>query len=506
MMNAGAKFILWITCYFLPLSSMFGAAKPQIIIGSKDFPESMLLTEIMATMIEQNSDFTVIRKQGLGGTFIVFEAIRQGQIDIYPEYTGTGLTAILKEGTNDLSARETLKLVREQFQDKYHLVWLDPFGFNNSYALAVSRSLKISSISQLNSIAGQIKAGFSHEFLSREDGYKGLKNYYGLQLPDIRGMEHGLVFKAIEDGQINLTDAYSTDGKLLRYHLKLLKDDRDFFPAYFAAPLVRDDLLKAYPEIRTILGKLNNSIDDETMQRLNYQVEVEGKTFCDVARNFLIKKNLIHSRGPADLKTQLIPWLKIKEHLVLTLVATLLAALLGIPLGLFISRFRKVASGVLSFANVIQTIPSLAILGFLIPIFGIGVKPAIIALFLYALLPIVRNTYVGIQTVNPALKEAGIALGMTSWQRLFLVELPLSSRLIMAGVRTAFVINIGTATLAAFIGAGGLGELILTGITLNNNQLIMKGAIPAAVLALALDFLLGKLENLLEPKGLKIQQ
>ena len=465
----------------------------------------MLLTEIMATLIEQSGDFNVTRKQGLGGTFIVFEAIQQGQIDIYPEYTGTGLTAILKQQANGLSTKETLRLVREQFKQKYDLVWLDPFGFNNTYALAASQSLPIAKISQLNSIADKIHAGFSHEFISREDGYKGLEKSYGLHLPDVRGMEHGLAFKAIQDGQINLTDAYSTDGKLLKYHLKLLKDDHHFFPPYFAAPLVRAGLLTKYPEIRTVLGKLQNAIDDATMQQLNYQVEVEGKSFHEVARDFLIKKKLINPKNAALEKTPIIPWVKIREHLLLTLVATFLAALLGIPLGLFIARFQKIASGVLAFANIVQTIPSLAILGFLIPLFGIGVKPAIIALFLYALLPIVRNTYTGIQTVNPALKEAGTALGMTSWQRLLMVELPLSSRLILAGVRTALVINIGTATLAAFIGAGGLGELILTGITLNDNGLIMKGAIPAAILALVLDFLLGKLEKALEPKGLKIQ-
>ncbi|MNV72472.1 Glycine betaine/carnitine/choline transport system permease protein OpuCB [compost metagenome] len=188
----------------------------------------------------------------------------------------------------------------------------------------------------------------------------------------------------------------------------------------------------------------------------------------------------------------------------LVLLSMLFAIIVGIALGIMITRVKPLKGITLGAAGILQTIPSLAMLGFMIPLFGIGMKTAVVALFLYSLLPIIRNTYTGITDVDPSIVEAARGMGMKSWQILFRVQLPLALSVIMAGIRTAAVINVGTATLAAFIGAGGLGEFIFLGIQRNIEALTLLGAIPAAILALVLDYLLGLLERLTTPKGLKV--
>ncbi len=477
-----------------------------IKIGSKRFPESQLLAEIMSLMIENNTGLQVDRKFGLGGTLICFEALKSNNIDMYPEYTGTGLTAILKEELNGLDTEQVYKKVSDDFKKNFAQIWLQPFGFNNTYALAISKKFDIKTISDLKPVLDKLHVALSHEFINRSDGYEGLVKHYGFSFPDMVGMEHGLVYKAIEGGKIDLTDAYSTDGNLIRYNLALLEDDKKFFPPYYAAPVVRQEILKKYPEVEKVLNQLHNQITNEEIIKLNYKVEVQGEGYENVARQFLIDKKFITDFTKKVKTERKIPIIKLGiQHILITLSATALAIFVGLPIGLLISRYSSYAGPVLAFIGVIQTIPSLAILGFMIPIFGIGLPPAIAALFLYGLLPIIRNTYTGITSVDPALKEAGKGMGMTSLQLMLMLELPLSTRIIMAGIRTAMVINIGTATLAAFIGAGGLGELIVTGLSLNDNNLILWGAIPSALLALIVDFLLARLESLLEPKGLKLK-
>jgi osmoprotectant transport system permease protein len=316
-------------------------------------------------------------------------------------------------------------------------------------------------------------------------------------------MEHGLVYMAIEQGEIDVTDAYETDGKLKRYDLNMLEDDMDFFPPYEAAFLVRNETLSSLPGIKNKLQKLSGTISTSRMRDLNYEVEVLGKPISEVARQFLRSQGWIGESG--NMKERGSSNLLLRQtwrHIELTLLATIMAIMTGIPLGVYITWNKRMAAIVIGFANIIQTIPSLAILGFMIPLFGIGFKPAIAALFLYGLLPIIRNTYAGINNIDPKLIESGNSMGLNNWQLLYMLELPLSTQIIMAGIRTSMVINIGTATLAAFIGAGGLGDFIITGITLNDHSLIMKGAVPAAFLALSVDFLLGKLEKFIGPMGL----
>ncbi len=481
-------------------------SRSDIRIASKRFPESRLLLEIMAQLIEEKTDLTVERKNGLGGTLICFQALIHGEIDIYPEYTGTGWTAILKQEEKITDPEVIYDKVKKAFSEKYDLEWLSPFGFNNTYALAVPADFPAKKASDLEKYKEEIQAGFTHEFLKRPDGYPGLAQHYGFSLSDVKGLDHGLAYLAISQGEINLIDAYSTDGKIAKYKLKILKDDKAFFPPYYAAPLVNKKTLQKYPQLREALKPLANILDDEKMTQLNYLVEVEKQSFSQVAQQFLTKEGLAEKNSDISSAPKVDLLRLTRQHLYLTFMATTLSILVAVPLGLLISKFSWLAAFILGVCGVIQTIPSLAILGFMIPIFGIGIQPAIAALFLYGLLPIVRNTYTGIQGVSGELKEAALGMGMTSWQIMFYLELPLATKIIMAGIRTAVVINIGTATLAAFIGAGGLGEPIVTGLSLNDNDLILWGAIPAAILALVVDFALARIENFIEPTGLQIDR
>ncbi len=197
--------------------------------------------------------------------------------------------------------------------------------------------------------------------------------------------------------------------------------------------------------------------------------------------------------------------LALQEHLLLVLVPIVCAIIVAVPLGILATRYKWVEKPVLAIGNILQTIPSLALLALMIPLgLGIGKKPAMVALFLYSLLPILRNTYTGIIGVPRPVKEAALGMGMTTFQRLYIVELPIAFSIIMAGIRTATVICIGTATLSALIGGGGLGEFIVTGLNMVRDELILLGAIPAALMALLADFLMGKLEDLVTPRGLKI--
>jgi len=501
--------------------------RETIVIGSKNFTENRLLGEIMAQLLEAETDLVVERRTNLGGTTVVFTALTSGQIDIYPEYTGTGWSIHLGRTDRVADPLRAYLVVAEAFARRYDITWLSPFGFSNSYALAVSdetaNRLDLRRISDLREHQEALVAGVSHEFLNRQDGYPGLAAAYGLRLPNLKGMEHGLAYEAIRSGRIDLIDTWTTDGKLLRYDITILEDDEKFFPPYDAAPIVRGETLRRHPEIRAVLSKLAFRIDDQKMRTLNFQVEEQGGPFDRVARDFLRAEGLIDAgaggkgRGAsADGSTRDGFWAFMKSrlprtldltltHLWLTGIAVALAIALAVPLGILLTLWPPLVPPVLGGAGVIQTIPSLALLAFMIPIplLGLGSRSAIAALFLYALLPIVRNTYTGIKGVDPDLLEAAQGMGLRRHQILLFLQLPLATRTIMAGIRTSTVISIGVATLAAFVGAGGLGDPIVTGLQLNDMNLILSGAIPAALLALVVDFILGRVETALVPRGIR---
>ena len=454
-----------------------------IVIGSKNFGESYLLSEIAAQLLERQG-FAVERRFGLGGTLICYEALRNGEIDFYIEYTGTLSQAVLK-----MPGRPTRKEINAELRT-LGLQILSEIGFNNTYAVAVRESqaqeLSLSAIGDLAEYPNLLFA-FSHEFLQRGDGWPGLSKLYDLK-QKVEGIEHGLAYQAIADGAIDATDAYSTDGELLRYNLRVLEDSKSYFPAYRAAPLARNNLSI---DVQAALAPLKNLIDDAQMQQLNAEVVVQGKSFQDVANEFITSK--AKDLGLAQSEYRSVSWQQelwghFLRHIQLTGVALFGAIIVGLGLSLLIYSNAGVANAVVYACGLMQTIPSLALLALMIPIFGIGVLPAIIALFLYSLLPIVRNAVTALSGVDPTLVKVSRALGLTPWEQLRFLRLPLSMPAIFAGIRTAAVISIGTATLAAFIGAGGLGEPIVVGLSLNDSDMILRGAIPAALLAILTEF------------------
>jgi len=467
-----------------------------ISIGAKNFNEGYLLSEILAQLLESNG-FQIKRHYNLGGTLVCFEALKNREIDIYPEYTGTISEQILQSDENF-----SLEELRVHMGKQYGLEISEPYGFNNTYALAVTRSTsdryKLQHISDLRDYP-ELNFAFSYEFIRRKDGWQNLASVY--QLPQIPvGIEHGLSYQAIAQEKVDLIDIYSTDGEVTRYDLKILEDDLNFFPRYMAVALYSSDLPKAAKEL---VSRLNNSIDEEKMQELNAQVVFEKKSYVQVANSFLKSIKLVSESKKYHQNNYLEILNKTLVHLQLTAIALIAAMLFAIPLGILIYHYSAIAKPILYFTGLLQTIPSIALLALMIPLFGIGVFPAIVALFLYALLPILRNTATALFSIDPLLKKVATGIGLTRWQRLRLIEIPLSTPTIFAGIKTAAVISIGTATLAAFIGAGGLGEFIVTGLALNNTSMILKGAIPAAILAILVEFLFEVIEKMFVPKHLQ---
>ncbi len=506
----------------LAFSSGVSAQDKTVVIASKNFTENRLLGEMLAQLIEQKTDLNVERRLNLGGSTMVFNAIRSGQVDIYPEYTGTGWIALLKRKERASDPLKVYTQVADAFRQELGLVWLSPFGFNNTYAIAMDEAVAerygIETISDMKPHADKLRGAMTHECVERQDCYRGLVKAYEFELPNVRGMEHGLSYEALRTNRVDFVDAYTTDGKLLRYKVRILEDDKGFFAPYDAAPVVRADTLAKHPQLREVINLLAYQIDEEKMRKLNFEVEENGGTYAAVARSFLsslgggsAKGVTSTAKAPTKRGFFDVLWARrdttmrlAAEHMWLTLIAVLLSVLFAVPIGIWLTRKPGLSPTVLGVAGIIQTIPSLALIAFMIPVpgLGLGARSAIAALFLYALLPIMRNTFTGINEVDPTLVEAARGIGLTDKQILTKVELPLAMRTIMAGIRTSTVISIGVATLAAFIGAGGLGDPIVTGLQLNDTMLILSGAIPAALLALIVDGLLGLAEKRLTPKGL----
>ena len=507
------------------LTAFLGTVPPQgeVVVASKNFTEAHILGELFALMLEQHTDLEVEHRSGLGGTLVCFTALENGEIDLYPDYTGTLWATVLKESEKSSDPMRVYHGVQKGLRDLHDVELLHPLGLNNTYAIAMeAEKAEARGLRTLSDLRGQedLRAGFSIEFVHREDGWEGLGPFYGIELAEVRPMEHALAYEALMEGSIDLIDAYSTDAKLERFGLHVLEDDRGFFPPYHAAPLVRRELLADHPEVGEVLGRLSYRISDEAMTRMNHRVEVGGEDFREVARSFLLEEGLLadteRASEPKSDRSSFTAflwsrrgetWRLFVEHLWLTLIAVSLAALVAIPVGIWLTKHAAARRIALTFAGVMQTVPSLALLAFLIAVPGLGltVRSAIAALFLYALLPILRNTHTGVDEVDPDIVDAARGMGLTPRQILFRIQLPLATRTIMAGVRTATVISIGVATLAAFIGAGGLGEPIVTGLYLNDPWMILSGAIPAALMALLADAFLARMEQVVVPRGLRLR-
>jgi osmoprotectant transport system substrate-binding protein/osmoprotectant transport system permease protein len=467
-------------------------------VGSKSFTESYVLAEVSAQVME-SAGARVERRLGLGGTGITYRALVNGRIDVYPEYTGTISRTILKE-----ASRESVEAIRAGL-GPLGLTISDPLGFENTYALAVrddvARRLGLERISDL---AGhpELRGAFTSGFLERDDGWPGLRRYYGLGLTDVRVIEHALAYQAIASGAVDVIDVFSTDGRLTRPGLVVLRDDRHFFPTYAAVLLARRDFVEQQPRAWAALERaMVGRIDARAMAGLNAMADLQGRTVRQTAARFLGREvtdadergRMVRELGTLTL-----------QHLGLVVAAVASAVIVGVPLGILAARSTALGQAELMVVGVLQTIPALALLCFMIPFLGIGTLPALVALSLYALLPIVRSTVTGLATLDRQLLEIADVLGFAGWQRLKRIELPLASVSVLAGVKTAAIWTVGTATLAAFIGGGGYGTLIVRGLALDDVTTILAGAIPAALMALLFHALFEALDRLLIPRGLRL--
>lgn len=476
--------------FLLPLVLFFNAALPAhamdggtLKVGSKRFTESYILGEIVRQSAAPH--VRTEHRQGLGNTAIVLAALQAGSIDVYAEYMGTIASEILKHDkpiTLDQMQRELAPL---------GLGVAVPLGFNNTYALAMRSDADISRLDQL-AAQPALKFGLSHEFIGRVDGWPGLAARYGLpQRP--RGLDHGIAYEALAQRQVDVIDIYSTDAKIRQYGLRVLADTQQYFPRYDAMLLYRLDLPPRFPTAWKALQTLQGRISESDMIAMNAAVEIDGRRFADVAQQWLMQHEKAGGQANKPVqRTTLLDkilgddlWTLTRQHLTLVLLSVGVACLIGIPLGVLAAFYAPLRQTVLALVGVLQTVPSLALLAILIPVLGmIGTVPALVALCVYALLPIVRNTCTGILQVPEGLRMAALALGLSKRDRLLYVDLPLALPVILAGVKTAAVMSVGTATIAAFIGAGGYGERITIGLALNDNDMLLAGAIPAAVLAL----------------------
>ena len=270
--------------------------REKIVIGSKDFSENIVLGEMLAQLVEEHTDLKVERKLNMGGTFVCFEALKKGEISVYAEYTGTGLTAQLKMDVI-IDPDESYAVVKDAFDKQFNIKWLEPLGFNNTYAIAVTDEIakkhNLEKCSDLARVSKDLVFGAEHEFFNRQDGFDGFIDLYGIKFKDINKMNVSLKYQAIGEGQMDVTDVFATDGQIRQYDLKILDDDKNFFPPYYAAPIVRKDVLNAHPQLEDVLNMLAGNINDEVMTELNYKIDVEQQQIEKVAKEFLQSKGLI---------------------------------------------------------------------------------------------------------------------------------------------------------------------------------------------------------------------
>jgi osmoprotectant transport system permease protein len=500
---SGTRWLCWVA---LVAAAGCGGQRTDVRIGSKRFTESEILGA-MLTQVAGTANVRAEHRQALGDTIVVWEGLLHGAIDAYVEYTGT-LTQDILAGehlADEAALRASLA--------KQGLGMSKPLGFNDSYAIGMRKDkadqLGIACISDLSKHP-DLRPGFSNQFLERKkDGWAPLRRRYGLPQQTPAGSEHDVAYEAMDKGDIDFTEVYTTDAKLSFYDFKLLVDDLHFFPIYDAVIVYRLDLAEHQPKALEKLLGLEGKISRDDMIDMNARVDLKGPNHAaagQASADFLAQKlgiTVVYS--PDTLVDRLTR--TTLQHLRLVGVSLALAVLVAVPLGILAAEWQRLGQVILAMTGVVQTIPALALL-MLIYVWlntGFGAPTAIVALFLYSLLPIVRNTYTGLHDVPLPLRESAEALGLSAFARLRLVEMPMASRSILAGIKIAAVINIGNATLGGFIAAGGYGQPIFAGLNRNDSSLILEGAIPAVVLALVVQGLFELAERYLVPKGLRLR-
>ena len=474
-----------------------GAQEP-VVVGSKSFTEGVIVGEL-ATLVVRAAEVPVEHRRELGGTRILFGALEAGEIDVYGEYTGTLTEEILADEDVDSLAEIRVALGRRG------IAMTAPLGFNNTYAIGVradvAEELGLRTISDLRGHPA-LRLGLTNEFMDRGDGWPGLRQRYGLTQENVRGLDHDLAYKAIGSDKLDAMDVYTTDAEIAAYDLVVLEDDQAYFPRYEAVLLYRQDLAERHPAAVEALDQLPGRFEEGRMQRLNGAVKLDGRREEEVAADVLAEAlGLTVTTEAPSLVDRL--GQRTLEHVFLVGVSLCAAIVVAIPLGIFAAARPRWGQVVLGLVGVVQTIPALALLVFMIPLLGIYAPPALAALFLYSLLPIVRNTHAGLVGIPAPLTESAMALGLSPSAQLRRVALPLALPSILAGIKTAAVINVGFATLGALVGAGGYGQPILTGIRLDATPLILEGAVPAALMALATQGLFELAERWLVPRGLR---
>ena len=471
-------------------------------IGSKSFIESVILAEMVEGVltdagIRAEHDHVEMQAQ------ISWQAIRNGEIDLYVEYTGTLMKELLVE-----DHLETIDALRDQLATM-GLRMTHPLGFRNNYGLGMleqtAERLGIERVSDLVDHP-QLRFRFSDPFMAREDCWPTLRKHYALPQHDARGMNHDLAYLALVDGACDLIDVYTTDAEIEHFGLRVLEDDLHHFPVYEPVVLYRADLVERFPGIEPALKRLEGCLDQQQMMQLNARVKYDKRQPGEVAADYL-KHNL-----GIEVDVEIETWQQrlvrnTLEHLRLVAVSLTAAIIVALPLGVVAARRKRVGQVILATVGIVQTIPSLALLAFMVPLLGVGVRPAIMALFLYSLLPIVRNTHAGLHDIPSQVRDSASALGLPGAARLFRVELPMASRSIMAGIKTSAVINVGTAALGGLIAAGGFGQPIMTGLTrLDMQMIVWQGAVPASILALAVQGAFELAERMIVPRGLRLDQ
>ncbi len=476
------------------------ARAQPIEVGAKSFTESAILGHMLRYLAEDAGAVTEFRS--FPGSAVVFSALLAGEIDLYVEYTGTLRQELLAK--LEIESDEDLLTALS----KRGLALSKPIGFNNSYVMGVAGAVAekhgLRRVSDLRTHP-DLNVAVSSEFLDRGDGWSGLVDVY--RLPQrARGIQHSLVYGALRTGAVDVTDLYATDPQIDALDLVPLRDDRNYFPRYDAVVLYRARLQELAPQALASMLRLEGAIDEDMMRRLNRRSEIgtDGQRVPPVVVARDAVGELFGVRGVKQPDSLLIRIAeRTKEHAVLVSASMFVAVGLAVPLGAWAARSRTLAVSVLAATGIFQTIPSIALLVLLIAPFGIGAQTAIIALVLYSLLPIVRNTYAGLHGIPGELIESAEAIGLSRWQRLRWIELPLALPTILAGVKTSLIINIGTATLGGFISAGGYGQPIFTGITQNDFDRILEGALPAAVMAIAVQVAFDGLDKVVISKGLR---
>lgn len=485
------------------LGARAGAAGP-VRVGAKPFTESVVLGQVAAQLLASAG----VDVAAVPPTEAVWDALVHGDVDVYPEYTGTLAQTVFHDGSLRTVAQLRAALAAKGIGAS------DELGFNDTYAIGMAEgraaALGVRTISDLRGHPG-LRFGFTSDFLARPgDGWPSVRAAYGLPQADVRGMEHAVAYQGLAGGVLDATELYSTDAEIKANHLRVLADDRHFFPDYQAVYLYRLQAASAEPRLVATLARLAGRISADRMAGMNAAARLDHVPEAAVAGRFLAETLGVQSSAavraaqaaPAPVWRRVLP--NVWEHLWLVGWSLAAAVAVGVPLGVVAAEFPRAGWGVLGAVAGIYTVPSLALLVLMVPLFGIGQRPAVVALFLYSLLPIVRNTQAGVRGISPSLRESAEVLGLSRRARLWRIELPLATPSMVAGIKTAAVLNVGTATLGALIGAGGLGEPIFTGVRLNDQALYLTAAAYAAGLALLIQGAFEFAEPLFVPRGLRL--